>query len=400
MMYNLLHNHIWRVCNGMKFKIVITPDSFKGTMSSLRVISIVKEAALRHFPEAEIVEVPIADGGEGTVEALVTACKGVYREAEVLDPLGRPVRARYGIIKGNIAVIEMAEASGLPLLKENERNPLIATTFGTGQLIKAAMDEGIRDFIIGIGGSATNDGGVGALQALGISFKDYFGREIGFGGVNLKQLSDINLDNVDKRISESRFTVMCDVSNPLTGLEGCSHVYGPQKGADAIMIEQLEEAMINYRSVIKKIKGIDVDEIPGAGAAGGMGAGLVAFLNAVLKPGIDTILDIVDFDSVVKDASLVITGEGRIDEQSAYGKVPVGIAKRAKIHGVCVIALCGSMGKNASKVYDCGIDSIMCTVNKDMTLQEALSNAEYYLQDASDRLMRFLKTGMKIALRE
>lgn len=385
---------------GIKLKIVIAPDSFKGTMSSIRVISIVKEAILKHFPDAEIVDVPIADGGEGTVEALVTACRGVYREAEVLDPLGRPVKARYGIIKGNTAVIEMAQASGLPLLKENERNPLIATTFGTGQLIKAALDEGIRNFIVGIGGSATNDGGAGALQALGISFKNFLGQEIAFGGVNLKQLSHINFDNADKRLLESRFTVMCDVSNPLTGSEGCSRVYGPQKGADQKMIEQLEQAMINYRFVIKKTKGIDVDEIPGAGAAGGMGAGFVAFLNAVLKPGIDTILDIVDFDSIVKDASIVITGEGRIDEQSVYGKVPVGVAKRAKDHGVCVIALCGSMGNNASKVYDYGIDSIMCTVNKDMTLQEALSNAEYYLRDASDRLMRFLKAGIKIALKE
>ena len=378
-------------------KIVFAPDSFKGTMSSLQVIQILERAASSHFSDLQVVKVPIADGGEGTVEALITAMGGEYRYAQVTGPLeGMSVKAMYGVSKNGTAIIEMAQASGLPLLDENQRNPLLTTTYGTGELIRVALDEGIREFIIGIGGSATNDGGMGMAQALGIAFLDGEGRNVGFGGQYLSEVRQIVMDGLDPRIRESKITVICDVSNPLTGPQGATYVYGPQKGATKEMLEILEKGMKNYAGVIQRQMGIDMDSIPGAGAAGGLGAALTGLLGAVLKPGIEAVLEFTDFDSLLDGVNLVVTGEGRIDEQSVFGKVPVGVAKRCKGKNIPVVAISGIMGKNAGAVYDYGINSIMTTVNRAMPLEEALTNAEELLYDAADRMFRLIKTGMDI----
>lgn len=373
------------------------PDSFKGTFSSLEVIEHLEEVARRHFSPLEVVKVPIADGGEGTVDALVMAAKGEYRMVEVMGPLpDMRVKAKYGIIHGKTAVIEMAQASGLPLVPAEKRDPLNATTYGTGEVIKAALDEGIRDFIIGIGGSATNDGGIGAAQALGVKFLDRSGKEVGFGGKYLQFIDRIIIDDIDPRIKESTITVICDVSNPLTGPHGATAVYGPQKGVTEENFDILESGMKNYERLIKETTGMDMSKVPGSGAAGGLGAALVAFFGAVLKPGIDTVLDYVKFDELIEGADLVITGEGRIDGQSVYGKVPVGIAKRCKHKGIKVVAIVGGMGPGAQKVYDYGIYSIMPTVNAPMSLDEAIDRAQELLKDAADRMFRFIKLGMEL----
>lgn len=378
-------------------KFVFAPDSFKGTMTSLKVIELLEKAARSHFEDLEVVKVPIADGGEGTVEALITALGGEYRYAEVMGPLeSMTVRAMYGVTGNGTAVIEMAQASGLPLLADDQRNPLLTTTYGTGELIRAALDEGIRDFIIGIGGSATNDGGMGMAQALGIAFLDNEGKNVGLGGRYLSEVSRIVTDDLDPRIRESRITVICDVSNPLTGPQGATYVYGPQKGATKDMLEVLENGMKNYARVIKNQLGIDVDSMPGSGAAGGLGAALMVFLGAVLKPGIEAILELINFDSLLDDVDLVVTGEGKIDEQSVFGKVPVGVARHCREKKVPVVAICGSMGKNAGAVYDYGISSIMATVNKTLTLEEALKRSEEDLYDAADRMFRLIKIGMNM----
>lgn len=378
-------------------KIVLAPDSFKGSFSSLEVIEHLEEVARRHFSPLEVVKVPIADGGEGTVDALVTAAKGEYRTVEVMGPLPEMrVKAKYGIIHGKTAVIEMAQASGLPLIPTGKRDPLNATTYGTGELIRKALDEGIRDFIIGIGGSATNDGGIGAAQALGVKFLDGFGKEVGLGGKQLQHIEKIILDDMDPRIKESTITVICDVSNPLTGPHGATAVYGPQKGVTEETFNILESGMKNYERLIKETTGMDMSKVPGSGAAGGLGAALVAFFGAVLKPGIDTILDYVRFEELIEGADLVITGEGRIDGQSLYGKVPVGIARRCKSKGVKVIAIVGGMGPGAQKVYDCGIASIMPIVNAPISLDEAIARSQELLKDAADRMFRFIKLGMEL----
>jgi len=379
-------------------KILLAPDSFKGTLSSIEVINIVEKVARQHFRDLEIIKVPIADGGEGTVDSLIAAIGGEYREVEVSGPLsGQKVRAKYGIINGHTAVIEMAQASGLFLIKPEQRNPLITTSFGTGELIKAALDEGIRDFIIGIGGSATNDGGIGAAQALGVKFLDSNGENVGFGGGELSKIRKIDLTEMDPRIRDSNINVICDVNNPLTGPKGATAVYGPQKGVKTLeTFEILEKGMKNYEKVIMDTTGLDMSTIPGSGAAGGLGATMVAIFGAVLKPGIEAMLDFVNFDNLIKDVDLVITGEGKIDGQSIFGKVPVGIAQRCKQKNVSVVAVSGGMGKDARKVYEFGIDSIMPTINSDMCLEEAFERAEELLEDAADRMFRFIKIGMSL----
>jgi len=263
-------------------------------------------------------------------------------------------------------------------------------------LIKAALDEGIREFIIGIGGSATNDGGIGAAQALGVRFLDSRGNDVGFGGQHLARICTIDAEAMDPRIKGSKITVICDVSNPLTGPNGATAVYGPQKGASEEMLKALEEGMKNYEEVIKRFSGKDIGSTPGAGAAGGLGAALMCFFGASLKPGIDTVLDYVGFDRLLEGVDLVVTGEGRIDGQSVFGKVPVGIAQRCKSKGVKVAAIVGSIGPEAWKVYDHGIFSIMPTVNRDMSLEEALNNAVDLLKDAADRMFRFIRLGMDL----
>lgn len=378
-------------------KILIAPDSFKGSLSSTEIIEIVERVVYTHFQDAEIIKVPIADGGEGTVEAIVTACAGTYHTTEVLDPLLRPVTATYGMINdGKTAVIEMAEASGIVLLKEEERNPLIASTYGTGQLIKTVLDEGIRDIIIGIGGSATNDGGIGAAMALGAKFLDSQGVEVGHGGRELANIKSIDISYLDPRLKECSIDVICDVTNPLTGKDGATFIYGPQKGAREWELCGLEAGMKNYRARIEELTGQDIGAVAGAGAAGGLGAALLTFFNAHISPGIDTVLDIVDFENLLEGVDLVITGEGNMDGQSIYGKVPVGIGSRCRKFNIPVLAIVGGMGTDAQRVYTHGIDSIMVTVNKSMPLDEAIERAEELLYDSVDRALRIIEIGMHI----
>ncbi len=376
-------------------KILLAPDSFKGSLSSSEAIALLEAAAKKVFPSVEIVKLPIADGGEGTVEALVTVLNGDYRRLTVTGPLGEKVEAKYGVM-GQTAVIEMAQASGLTLVGQ-ERNPLKATTYGTGELIKAALDEGLRSFVIGIGGSATNDGGIGAMQALGVRFLDESGRDVGQGGQALAKISSIDVRGMDERIFESEIQVICDVENPLTGKNGATAIYGPQKGVTEDIYDVLENGMCNYARQVFKTITIDPDKIPGSGAAGGLGAALVSFCKAELRRGIDMMLDLADFDNLLKGVDLVVTGEGCIDGQSVNGKVPVGIAMRCKARNIPVVAIVGSMGEKSELVYDHGIMSIMTTVNRTMSLPQALAESKSLFEDAAFRMFSLIQLGFNMS---
>ncbi|MFO7848526.1 MAG: glycerate kinase [Spirochaetia bacterium] len=374
-------------------KILIAPDSFKGSSSSLVVADAIEKGVYRVFPEAVIEKVPIGDGGEGTVEALVAANEGDFLSERVSGPLGAPVEASYGIIDENTAVLEMASASGLDLISQDERDVKRTSTYGTGELIKHALDQGVREIIIGIGGSATNDGGTGMARALGYRFLDSEGRELPPGGAGLSMLERIDTHGVDPRIREATFRVACDVSNPLVGESGASAVYGPQKGAHPADVEILDKALGRLGEVVSRQLGIDAMDEPGAGAAGGLGYGLTVFCGASLETGIDIVLDAVNFEKRIEDVELVITGEGKIDGQTSYGKVPIGVARRAKQHGVPVLVIAGDIGEGIEGVYEAGIDAVMCTVNRAMSLDEAMSRSRELLTDASERSMRMVRLG-------
>jgi len=361
-------------------KIIIAPDSFKSSLSSVEVIKIVGEEAAKIFDRAEIIGVPIADGGEGTVDALLFNGSGIKKAYAVSSPLGDRVDAEYGIID-KTAIIEMAACSGLTLIPEDLRNPMKTTSFGTGEIIKRVLDDGIRDIIIGIGGSATNDGGIGAMQALGAEFYDADHNLIGTGcGERLREISRIDLRNFDNRIEGCRIRVMCDVINPLTGPQGATYTYGRQKGGSDAMLELLEKGMQNYESVINKYFGRDITKMPGAGAAGGMGAALLGFCGAELIRGIDAVLQMNKFDERIKGADLIVTGEGRIDGQSGYGKVIQGIAEHAKYDNIPVIAIAGSLGEGYEKVYELGIKAVFSIADKPMSLSECMRESESLLK--------------------
>lgn len=377
-------------------KILIAPDSFKGSNTSLAVAKRIEAGVLAVFPDAETVIIPIADGGEGTVEALVTGAGGAYHTAAVKGPLGEERTATFGVLNNGFGVIEMAQSSGLPLVPDNRRDPLVTTTYGVGQLMKAALDKNCETLVLGIGGSATNDGGAGMAQALGVSFRDKNGRELGFGGGELENLAEIDISGIDPRIKKATVIVASDVNNPLCGERGASAVFGPQKGASPGIVSRLDRNLAHLADVVKRQLGADKIDIPGAGAAGGLGYGLAVFCGAVMKPGIETVLDAVEADKILPGCDLVITGEGRIDAQSAYGKVPVGVARRAKKYGVPVLAIVGDIGGGASAVYDFGVDSIMSSVNRAMPLEEAIANGGPLLSDCAERAMRMIKIGMSI----
>ncbi len=341
-------------------KIVIAPDSFKGSLTAPQICDALEEGIREVIPQAMIIKAPMADGGEGTVLCLVNATGGKILKKKVVGPLGERVEATYGILgDGKTAVIEMASASGLPLVPEDKRNPMLTTTYGTGELIKAALDHGCRKIIIGIGGSATNDGGVGMAQALGVKFLDKEGKEIGFGGGELKKIVKIDMGHLDKRIKDTEILVASDVKNPLCGPNGASYVYGPQKGATPDMVEELDQGLSHLAEIIKRDLGKDVRDIPGAGAAGGLGAGLMAFLNAKLRPGIELVMEAIGFHEKVAGSTLVITGEGKMDRQTIYGKVPVGVAKVAKRFGIPVLAICAVLDEGPEFFKPYGIDFIL-----------------------------------------
>ena len=377
-------------------KFLFASDSFKGTLSSNTINRLLAEAASEIFPGCECQGLSMADGGEGTVEAVLSAVGGERLEKEVKGPLLEPVRASYGILKSGEAVIEMAEASGLPLVPQKQRNPLLTTTYGTGELILDALLQGCRKISVAIGGSATNDCGMGAMAALGIRFLDKDGKTLSGRGADMGKVRELDLSGLPPAVSETEFTVMCDVKNPLLGPDGATYTFGRQKGADEAMQAELEEGMGNLCEVMKKATGIDVSETPGAGAAGGLGAALMVFLSARMRSGIDTVLDLIGFDELLKDVSLVVTGEGNMDWQSAFGKVPYGIGMRCKKAGIPVAAIVGGMGTGAETLYQYGIDSVMSTVNRPMALEEALSNAEALYRSAAERTFRLIRAGMNL----
>lgn len=357
-------------------KIVIAPDSFKESLSSPEVADEIAAGFREIFPQAELIKLPIADGGEGTVKALIAATNGQLQTAIVSGPLQQPVEALYGVCGDNeTAVIEMAAASGLDLVPEKLRNPLKTTSLGTGELIKQALDKGYRKFIIGIGGSATNDAGAGMLQALGAKLIDNNGREIALGGAALKHLEKIDISGLDPRICSCHIDVACDVDNPLTGPKGASAIFGPQKGATPAIVEELDGYLHKFAMLIRRDLEKDVENVPGAGAAGGMGAAMLAFLGARLKPGISIVMDQVGLEKLLINADLVITGEGRIDEQTAFGKVPAGVAHVASKFNVPTIALAGSLGPGAEELYRHGIKALFSIVTGPCSLEQALQNA-------------------------
>lgn len=376
-------------------RFLFASDSFKGTLTSEQTVALLARAATDVFGDIEYSGVPVADGGEGTTDAVVAAEKGQWVEAEVCGPLMEKVRARYGMLDAHRAVIEMAAASGLTLVPLDRRDPLKATSYGTGELIRHALDQGFTDISIAIGGSATNDGGMGCIRALGGRFLDAEGRALEGRGEDLEKVCTIDVSALDQRLANAKITVMCDVTNPLCGENGATWTFGAQKGATEAMQARLEAGMVNYRDVIRRQFGIDPDAIKGAGAAGGLGAALV-LLGGEMKSGIETVLDLIDFDARLEGTDLVVTGEGRTDWQSCFGKVMQGVGERAARKGVIAVGLSGSLGRNAWQIYDHGIASLMTTVDAPMPLEEALGRAEelYYL--GAVRMFRFIKVGMDI----
>ncbi|GAB2673067.1 glycerate kinase [Paenibacillus thermoaerophilus] len=369
-------------------KIIVAPDSFKGSLSAIQICAAIRAGIQRVEPDADIMEMPVADGGEGTVEGMLHACGGTLVKANVSGPLGEPVNAAYGILPDGTAIIETAAASGLPLVSAEDRNPLIASTYGTGELIADALNRGCRKFIIGLGGSATNDGGTGLLEALGVRFYDADGDPLSRGGGELRRLASFDMTGIDPRIRESSFVLATDVTNPLCGPDGAAAVFAPQKGATPEMIEVLEAGLLRFAEVIRNGLNLDVLSVPGGGAAGGMGAGLYAFLKAALQPGIDILMEKADFRNRLADADLVITGEGKLDRQTLSGKVIAGICREAKQAGVPVIALCGGMELSAEQMDQIGLTAGFSIVQRPCSLQEAFQHTAEWVEQTASQVLR------------
>ena len=381
-------------------KVVLAPQTFKGSISALDVAKAMREGVLRVIPEAECELVPVADGGDGTLETLIEGSGGDIRTAEVSGPLGGRVTAQWGAMgDGNTAVIEMARTSGLALLTVERRDPLTATTFGLGEAISQALDSGFRKFIVGIGGSATNDAGAGMAQALGVRLLDAQGRDLPFGGAALARLGRIDVTGLDPRAKQSQFMVACDVSNPLTGPEGASAIYGPQKGATPAMVEQLDAALEHFAGIVKRDLSVDVDDVRGAGAAGGLGGGFIAFLSGELRSGIDIVLDTVGLDGRLEGADVVVTGEGCLDHQTLYNKAPVGVAERARSRGIPVVAVSGSLGEGYGEVHHHGIDAAAAITRAPMTLDDAYAQAAELVTSATEEAFRFMRVGGRVFAR-
>lgn len=375
-------------------KIVIAPDSYKESLSALEVATAIERGFREIFPSANYVKLPVADGGEGTVEAMVAATQGRIIHVPVTGPLGEPVEGFYGLSGDDqSAFIEMAAASGLELVPPSQRNPLKTTSWGTGELIRHALDAGVKHIIIGIGGSATNDGGAGMVQALGAKLLNAAQKPVGLGGGELATLAHIDLTGLDKRLKACRIEVACDVTNPLTGEEGATAVFGPQKGATPEMIVTLDNALAHYAQVIARDLDIDVLNLSGGGAAGGMGAALYAFCGAQLRQGIEIVTDALHLADQVADADLVITGEGRIDSQTIHGKVPVGVAKVAKCFNKPVIGIAGSLTADVGVVHEHGIDAVFSVIYTICSLEDALENASENVRMAARNIAAALKVG-------
>jgi glycerate kinase len=373
-------------------KILVAPDSFKGSLTAMEVSENIKRGINKADPGIDVDLLPMADGGEGTVQSLVDATEGEIIEKEVTGPLGERVKAFYGILGGGeTAVIEMAAASGLPLVPEGKRDPSKTTTYGTGELIASTLEHGLKKIIIGIGGSATNDAGVGMAQALGAEILDQNGKQIEFGGGSLDQIAEMNLENLDSRLNEVEILVACDVDNPLYGQDGATYVYAPQKGADKEMVEILDQNLRHFNQIAINELNKDPNQISGAGAAGGLGAGLVVFLDAELKAGVDIVLEIIDFEKRLKGVDLVITGEGRLDGQSIYGKTPVGVSRSAAKKDIPVIAVAGTLGSGVEKVTDHGISAYFSIIDRPAELNEIIERSPKLLADLSEQIIRTIQ---------
>lgn len=377
-------------------KIVIAPDSFKECISAKEACIAIQKGFEKIFEEGEYILVPMADGGEGTTEALVDSTDGAIYKVETTNPIGEKRISKFGILgDGKTAIIEMAQASGLELISKEKRNPMVTTTYGTGELIKSALDKNIETILIGIGGSATNDGGAGMIQALGGKLLDKDGKEIGFGGGELSKLHKIDLSNLDERLKKVKIIVACDVDNPLTGERGTSYIFGKQKGGTPEMLKILDNNLKHFAKIIKKDLGVDVETISGSGAAGGLGGGLMGFLSAELKKGIDIVIEYSKLEEKIQGADLVITGEGSIDSQTRFGKTPYGVAKVAKKYNIPVIALAGNIGKDVDILYDYGFNAIFPILPRVETLEEALLQGKENLEKTSENIARLIKSIKK-----
>lgn len=384
-------------------KIIIAPDSFKESLTALEVAKAIEIGFRYIFPDGEYIKVPMADGGEGTVQSMVDATQGHFVDLEVTGPLGNKVMAQYGILgakEGELAttaVIEMASASGLHLVPREQRNPLYTTSFGTGELIKDALDRGIKHIVLGLGGSATNDAGAGLAQALGVQFKDDKGQELAFGGEALAQLKTIDTSQIHPLLSQCQIDVACDVDNPLCGERGASAIFGPQKGATPEIVALLDNTLGYFADVIAESGFEDHRLEPGAGAAGGMGLGVKTFLNATLKPGIEIVMETVGFADKLEGADLVITGEGRIDGQTVFGKTPMGVLKQANLKNVATIGIAGSLGKDADAILSHGMKAIFPIIPALDSLDNVLAHAEENLINSSRNIASMLKLGQNLS---
>ncbi len=377
-------------------KIVIATDSFKGSATSKEVSEYIEKGIKNICNDVLIKKIAIADGGEGTVETIVDSTSGKYLFEKVHGPFGAEVNAKYGIINKNIAIMEMAESSGINLVKKEELNPFAASTYGVGEVLKTILDKGIRDIYIGLGGSATNDGGAGMLAALGAKFYDSNENEIGYNPIEIKKMAKIDLSKFDKRIYESKIIVLSDVRNTLCGENGASYIFGPQKGASSKDVKELDNILRNYGNIIDNLLNEEYSSKPGSGAAGGLGYALLSICKADFKEGIIEIMNLINLEATLKDADLVITGEGRIDNQSVYGKAPIGIAKMAKKYNVPVIAIVGSSARNLEEIYKNGIDLVLDIINEPMDLNKAISDVKKLLEFTGEKAIRAFLLGKNL----
>lgn len=374
-------------------KVVIAIDSFKGSLSSIEAGLAAKKGILKTKPDTEVIVKPLADGGEGTVDALIEGLNGEQIDITVTGPMGAPVSCYYGLLKEtNTAIMEMASAAGITLVPDEKKNPLLATSYGVGEMIRDAMERGCRDFIIGIGGSATNDGGIGMLKALGYKFSDENGEDVGEGGQALARIASIETQDRHPLISDCKFRIACDVNNPLCGENGATYIYGPQKGVTADLKEDLDAGMANYAKITAASLGQDNSNAAGAGAAGGLGFAFLSYIGAELTPGIELILDAVGLEKELNDADIVVTGEGRLDHQTAMGKAPVGVARLAKKYDAKVVAFAGGVTEGADACNDAGIDAFFPIVRGVTTLEDAMKkeNAQKNMTATAEQVFRLL----------
>lgn len=376
-------------------KIVVAPDSFKGTMSAVEVANTICETGKKEYQNLEFVSLPVGDGGEGTMECLIAACNGKKNSLMVEGPLGEQVEAHYGILPDQTVIFEMAEASGLNLLRPEQYNPMKTSTYGTGQLLQYAMKQGLSKMILCIGGSATNDGGMGALQALGIKFFDQYQQELRGCGENLIKIESIDLSDFVMNNMDFQLTILCDVVNPFTGENGATMIYGPQKGATNAMVQELEAGMIHFQNLLSKTAGEDYFTLPGTGAAGGLGGALQVFCKGTLTSGIEAVLDQIGFEQLIQDANAVITGEGKVDHQTLNGKVVYGVLQRCKAQNVPVLVLAGTAGEGANRLLEEGVAAMEFCSNSTFTIEKSLKYPKIALVEATKRILDKLNHSLQ-----